>query len=228
MSTAKKPGARPSQDFVPIEQVRDGVVVLKDGGLRAVLMTSSLNMALKSHDEQLAILGQFQNFLNSLDFTVQFFVQSRELDIRPYLALLEERYKMQTGELMKIQVREYIDFVKGFTESANIMSKSFFVVVPYTPSVISGADGGISGIMGSLLGKKGNTNATEKAALAFEENRSQLEQRVSVVQSGLTRCGIRGVQLGTEEVIELFYKMFNIGELDRPLPPDQVRQASQS
>lgn len=222
MSAAKKPSARASQDFVPIEQVRDGIVILKDGGLRAVLMTSSLNMALKSHDEQLAILGQFQNFLNSLDFTVQFFVQSRELDIRPYLALLEERYKAQTGELMKIQVREYIEFIKSFTESANIMSKSFFVVVPYTPPVISG-QGGVGGLFGSLLGKK-SSSVGEDASRAFEEHRSQLEQRVSVVQTGLTRCGIRAVQLGTEEVIELFYKMFNIGELDRPLPPEQAPQ----
>ena len=81
--------AKPSQDFVPIEQVRDGIMVLKDGSVRSVLMASSINIVLKSEDEQAAILKQFENFLNSLDFSIQIFIQSRELDIRPYLALLE-------------------------------------------------------------------------------------------------------------------------------------------
>jgi len=120
--------SKAAQDFVPIKEVRDGVVILKDGSMRAVLMVSSLNFALKSQDEQESILFQFQNFLNSLDFSVQFFVQSRELDIRPYLNLLEERYRAQTEDLMRIQVREYIGFVKNFIENSDIMSKSFFIV----------------------------------------------------------------------------------------------------
>lgn len=176
-------------------------------------MASSLNVALKSQDEQLAIISQFQNFLNSLDFTIQFFIQSRELDIRPYIALLEDRYTEQTSELMKIQVREYIEFIKSFTEGANIMNKSFFLVVPYTPAFSSASTGPIGGLFG---GKKGETK--EDSAVGFEEHRSQLEQRVGIVQTGLARCGVRAAQLGTEEVIELYYKMFNIGELDRPIP----------
>jgi len=205
--------ANTTQDFVPIREVRDGVVVLKDGGLRMLLMASSLNFALKSQDEQSAILLQFQNFLNSLEFSIQIFVQSRELDIRPYIALLEERHKAQTTDLMKIQVREYIEFVKAFTEEAHIMSKSFFIVVPYTPSAISVK----SGLLGGMLGtSRGKTTREEKSA-AFEEQRTQLEQRVSVVEQGLTRSGIRTIPLGTEEVIELYYKIFNPGELERPL-----------
>jgi hypothetical protein len=152
---------------------------------------------------------QFQNFLNSLDFSVQFFIQSRELDIRPYIALLEKRYIEQQGELMKIQVREYIDFVKGFVDGSSIMAKNFFVVVPYTPPMV-GSKG-----MGLGLGGKKDTRVS---AELFEEYRSQLEQRVSVVQQGLGRTGVRVAQLGTEEVIELFYKLFNIGELERPIP----------
>src|SRR4029078_2814365 len=114
----------------------DGVIVLKDGSLSSILLASSLNFALKSQDEQHAILLQFQYFLNSLDFSVQIFMQSRRLDIRPYIALLEGRYKEQTTDLMKLQTREYIEFIKNFTESVNIMTKSFFVVVPYLPSVL--------------------------------------------------------------------------------------------
>src|SRR3989344_6882556 len=102
--------------------------------MRMVLMASSVNLALKSEDEQRATLLQFQNFLNSLDFSVQFCVQSRKFDIRPYITLLEEQKKKQTSDLMKIQVSEYIAFVKQFTESVNVMTKTFFIVITYAPT----------------------------------------------------------------------------------------------
>src|SRR5437764_11887424 len=113
--------SRSTQEFVPISEVRDGTVALKDGSLRAILLASSINFALKSEDEQTAFILQFQNFLNSLDFSVQIFVQSRMLDIRPYVASLEVAYKAQLDDLMRIQIREYIQFIKSFTEAANIM-----------------------------------------------------------------------------------------------------------
>src|ERR1700752_4060473 len=111
MATNAKASARATQEFVPLKEVRDGIVILKDGSLRSVLMASSINLALKSSDEQTAVIAQFQNFLNSLEFTVQFFVESRELDIRPYIALLEERLAAELDDLMKIQIREYITFI---------------------------------------------------------------------------------------------------------------------
>lgn len=199
-----------TQEFPPLKEVRDGIVVLKDESLRAILMTSSTNFALKSGDEQNSIIYQFQNFLNSLDFSVQIFVQSRKHDIRPYITLLEERYKEQINDLLKIQTHEYIDFIKTFTESANIMVKRFYIIVPYSPSIISGA--GKSGPLSMITGKQ--TKQEEK--VSFEEYRTQLEQRVAVIEQGLVRCGIRVTQLGTEEIIELFYKMFNPGEMDNP------------
>src|ERR1700731_3211759 len=131
-STNSRTAAKSTQDFVPVSEVRDGVIVLKDGSLRAILLASSLNFALKSEDEQTAFIVQFQNFLNSLDFSTQIFVQSRMLDIRPYIATLEAAYKEQLDDLMRIQIREYIQFIKSFTEAANIMTKNFFVVVPYS------------------------------------------------------------------------------------------------
>lgn len=205
--------AKPSQDFVPIEQVRDGILVLKDGSIRSILMASSINIVLKSEDEQVAILGQFENFLNSLDFSIQIFIQSRELDIRPYLSLLKQQLEKQETELMKIQVREYIDFVNGFVGGANIMTKGFYIVVPYSPTSfnISSTDS-----LKSIFNSK-NNEQTEISMQLFEEYRSQIEQRVSIVVQGLSRTGVRAAQLGTEEIIELFYKMFNIGELDRPI-----------
>lgn len=200
-----------SQDFVPIKEVRDGIVTLKGGGLRAVLMASSLNFALKSEDEQNAFIMQFQNFLNSLDFSVQISIQSRRLDIRPYIATLEVRLTETIDELMRIQIREYIDFIKSFTEAANIMTKHFFVIIPYTPAKVS-----ISA--GPLANMPWSTKKPElKEENSFSENASQLEQRVSIVQQGLVRSGVRSVQLGTEEVIELLYKIFNPGELDQPI-----------
>ncbi|MEK7589785.1 MAG: hypothetical protein AAB475_00830, partial [Patescibacteria group bacterium] len=202
-----------TQEFVEVKEVRDGIIVLKDGSLRAALMTSSLNFALKSADEQTATLFQFQNFLNSLDFSIQIFVQSRKLDIRPYVALLEERYKAQVTDLMRIQIREYIEFIKNFTQSANIMSKSFFVVVSYSPAFFSTKDG----IINSIKNRGNKTDLKEKNK-SFEESRTQLEQRISVVEQGLLRTGIRVARLGTEETIELLYKMFNPGELEKPIP----------
>ncbi|MDD5050581.1 MAG: hypothetical protein PHV93_02455 [Candidatus Pacebacteria bacterium] len=206
-----------TQAFVPIEEVRDGIVVLKDGGMRAILLASSVNFALKSADEQSGIIIQFQNFLNSLDFSIQIFLQSRRYDIRPYIALLEDRYRVQTGELMKIQTREYIDFVKSFSENANIMKKSFFVVVPYNPAVINSKGEGLTKIF--RREKKAEADISKKKD--FEENRTQLEQRIGIVSQGLTRCGVKSIGLGTEEIVELFYKIFNPGDTEKPIHVEQ-------
>ncbi len=206
----QRPG-KPTQEFVPIKEIRDGYVVLHDGSLRAVLLTSSLNFALKSADEQNAILLQFQDLLNSLDFSIQIFAESRKLDIRPYLAILEERVKVQTGDLMKIQTQEYIGFIKNFTETTNIMAKSFFIIIPYTPAIIKKA-GGLN-----ILKRQSAEEVNQQNVELFEESRAQLEERVAVVEQGLVRCGIRVVQLGTEEIVELFYKLFNPGETEKPI-----------
>ncbi|MBI2482493.1 MAG: hypothetical protein HYV76_02960 [Candidatus Vogelbacteria bacterium] len=198
-----------TQSFVPIEEVRDGVVVLKDGSLRAVLIASSINFALKSRDEQQGLLLQYQNFLNSLDFYLQIFVQSRRLDIRPYISILEERLKSQTNDLLKVQTQEYIEFIKSFTENNNIMTKSFFVVIPYTPPIIQNRQG-----WWIKLFKRQPAKTVE--TLAFEEERNQLEQRVDVVRQGLGRLGVRVELLGTEELVELYFKAFNPGEVNIP------------
>ena len=202
--------AKATQEFVPIKEVRDGIVVLKDGGLRAIILANSVNLSLKSDDEQKATILQFQSFLNTLDFTVQISIQSRRLDIRPYLLLLEDRMKVQTEPLLKLQTKEYIEFIRSFTESVSIMTKTFFVVVPYTHTVFK-SDGGVL----KNLFKKKNKEETDLAREEdFEEKRSQLEERVSVIEQGLSRCGIKSAQLGTEEAVEVFYKVFNPGEVE--------------
>lgn len=199
-----------TQEFVPIDDVRDGIAILKDGGMRGILMASSINFSLKSNDERQAILLQFQDFLNSLDFSVQIIVQSRRLDIRPYIALLEGRHKEQTNDLMKIQIEQYIAFIKSFTESTNIMTKNFFIVIPYDAAIISTK----TNIFGNLRGQKESQETKEED---FEEKKNQLEQRMGVVEQGLVRCGVRVAKLGTDEVVELFYKIFNPGESEKPI-----------
>jgi hypothetical protein len=209
--------AKTTQEFIPIKEIRDGIVMLKDGGLRAVILANSVNLSLKSSDEQRATIMQFQNFLNTLDFSVQISVQSRRLDIRPYLLLLEDRIKVQNEPLLKLQTKEYIGFIKEFTDSVNIMTKTFFVVIPYTHTALK-AD---SGIFKGLFGKKDTKAEKVEAEQDFEEKRSQLEERVSVIEQGLARCGIKAIQLGTEEVVEAFYKVFNPGELEGKIEVEQ-------
>mgnify|MGYP001610877877 CR=1 FL=1 len=209
---------RAVQEFIPIEEIRDGVIILKSGQLRSVLLASSVNFDLKSADEQEAIIMQYQNFLNSLDFPVQFFIQSRRLDIRPYIAILENRLREQTNDLIKIQTREYIEFIKNVTDQTNIMSKTFFIVVPFIPAVFGDSKKSAGGIISSLFTSKKKGSEKVKADFErFEENRSQIEQRKTIVMQGLARIGIRTVTLGTEELVELFYKIFNPGDQNIPM-----------
>ncbi len=206
--------AKATQEFVPIKEVRDGVIVLKDGGLRAIVLANSTNLSLKSEDEQKATIFQFQSFLNTLDFQIQISVQSRRLDIRPYLLLLESRMKVQNEPLLKLQTKEYIEFIRNFTDTVAIMTKSFFVVVPYTHTILKSDEGIFGKIFGGLFKRKNKEEVKFAKQEDFEETRSQLEERVGVIQQGLGRCGIKSAQLGTEEVVEVFYKVFNPGEVE--------------
>ena len=211
MATTKQAGA--TQQFVPVKEIRNGIIVLRDGGYRGVLICSSINFGLKSAEEQHAITLGFQNFLNTLDFSIQIVINSRRMDLRPYLALLEEKTTVQKTELMRIQLHEYVEFVRSFTDQANIMTKSFYIVVPYTPHV--SAAGTVSFLKHESAATKGAT-----ALASFEEDHAQLEQRLSLVANGLAGTGVRAVTLGTEEVIELLYRSFNPGELENPIRLD--------
>jgi len=201
-----------TQEFVPIERVRDGIIILKTGELRSVLITNSLNLGLKSDDEQQAVLVQFQAFLNSLDFPVEFFVQSRRLNIKPYIDLLKERSIQVKEDLLKIQIHEYMGFITKFTEESNIMTKHFFITVPYinTSAQAIRAPSSLLSMSGS-----GSISISQDD---FVSSRIQLEQRVDTVLQGLSRFGLRAQRLDTEEVVELFYKLFNPGEGNRKAP----------
>ncbi len=210
------PDAKPTQAFVPVKEVRNGIIILKEGGYRGVLMCSSINFALKSEDEQKAVIGGFQSFLNTLDFSIEIVTHSRRMDIRPYLALLQEREAFQATELMRIQLREDIQFVKNFIEGAEIMTKTFYVIVPYDAPPVKDISGALP-----FLPQGAPKPSTEGLSGAFEESRIQLEQRMTVVSAGLMSCGVRAVQLDTEAIIELLYRSFNVGDIENPIQQTQ-------
>ncbi len=213
----KKYSGPTTQDFIPIKEIRDGIVVLKDGSLRAILLASAINIALKSAEEQQAVVMQFQGFLNSLEFPIQISIQSRRYDIKPYLLTLERRIEQQKEELLILQTREYIEFIKWFTDSVNVMSKKFYVIIPYSGSNMIKKQK--TNIIDSFFGKKKETKKSFRESTSkFEEQRSQLEQRIAIVKGGLSQFGVRSEQLNTEQAIEVFYNMFNPGETHRNIP----------
>lgn len=208
----KQNNKRPaSQTYLPISEIRDGVVILKDGTLRSVLITSSINFALKSEDEQNATIYQFQNFLNSLDFSLQIVVQSRKLNITGYLDKLKELEKQQKSELMKTQTAEYRKFVQELIAGGSIMSKNFFVVVPFS----------FIDIPGFTSAQKSDQDET-----TFQRGKSQLWQRMEFVASGLRRCGLKCIPLNTSELIELFWSIHHPEEAEigyyPEIPPELI------
>ena len=192
-------GKAATQSFVGIKDVKDNIVIAPNGKMVTILLASSVNFALKSLDEQKAILMQFQNFLNTIDFTLQIYVQSRRLNIKPYLAKLADLEGNQDNDLMRIQLREYIEFIDTFTKDVDIMNKNFFVVVSYSPT---------AGGVGSLFSTSGGTSKDAR----FEEQRLQLEQRVSLVSEGLARMGVKTISLQQDDLVELFYHIYNPGD----------------
>jgi len=197
----------PSQLLVPIKEIREGVLVLKTGALRAVLLVSSINFALKSHEEQEAIISRFQEFLNSLDFSAQIIIQSRKLNMDKYLDKIKEMEKVQENELLRIQTAEYHNFIKELVSSMNIMNKTFYVVVPYSVGE-SAKKKGILNLFKETTGRR----TAQIGEQRFSQIKSQLWQRVDHIAANLSSMGIRAVPLNTEELIELFYKLYNPGE----------------
>ena len=207
----QKQASTPIQKHIAIKEIKDDVVVLKSGGLRAILMTSSLNFALKSTEEQEAIVYRYQDFLNSLDFSAQIMVASRKFDINPYLETLKQYQVKQENELLKVQTSEYIDFIKGLTETTNIMTESFYLVIPYSPSITKKGR-----FFGKFFGGGKKQSASVKEEETFQELKNNLWQRVEFVITGLRGTGLRAVPLKTEELVELFYKLYNPSAKEGP------------
>ncbi len=197
-------GGGSTQKYVDVNEIKDGVIVLKSSALRAILMISSLNFDLKSSEEQDAIISQYQNFLNSIDFPLQIVVSSRRFNIGPYMDFLKEKEVQQKNELLRLQISEYKNFIKNMAEVSNIMSKFFYIVVPFSP-VESESEGFFTKISSMMNPKR---MIVEKREI-LETYKSQLWQRVDHITAGLTGIGLKLVPLNTEEIIELLYNSYN-------------------
>ena len=200
-----------TQQFVDIEEIKDGAVILKGGGLRRVLMVSGINFELKSEEEQNIIISTYQNFLNGLDFSVQIVIHSRKLNIESYLKKMEGRKELEANELLKNQISEYIEFIKSFVEMNAVMAKTFFVIVPYDAIQIPKAG---ESIIASLKFWEKSKSAKKKDE-DFEQRINQLNQRTDQVINGLSQIGLRTVALNDEELIELFYNLYNPSTVER-------------
>lgn len=192
-----------TQNYLDIEEIHNGVVILKNGGMRMVLMVSAINFALKSEQEQNAIIYSFQGFLNSLSFSIQIVMQSRRLDLSAYLAKLKAKNKEEENPLIRLQMADYISFVEQLLTVANIMEKKFYVAIPYQPVVVKKEN--ILQKIGNIF--KGNAKKTE--IVDFELHHKELTHRTEVVAAGLGSVGLRAVQLNTLELAELYYSSYN-------------------
>jgi len=198
-----------TQDFLEFDQIRDGIIILKNKGLRSILMVSSLNFALKSSEGQNAIIYQFQNFLNSLDFSCQILIQSRRLNIIGYLDKLGDIEKKEKNELLKIQITEYRKFIENIMKGGTIMQKTFYVIIPFS-------------IMEAQItsGKKKLPKIPTLTEETFQRCKNQLLQRVEFAVLGLRSCGLQSIPLSTLEVAELFWSLHHPLEAERGYYPE--------
>ncbi|MEK7664736.1 MAG: hypothetical protein AAB361_01185 [Patescibacteria group bacterium] len=194
-----------TQAFLEIQDIKEGILMLKNNAIRGVLMVSSVNFALKSDEEQTAIIYAFQNFLNSLDFSCQIIVQSRNINITPYLDDLKDLEEKQTNELLRAQTSSYREFIKNMVVGDTVMTKSFFVIVPYTLMEALGVRAATKqyNFLKNLSGKKQQSQEIKDSD--FQRCKVQLWQRMEFLAMGLKRCGLEAVPLTTPELIELFW-----------------------
>jgi len=198
-----------TKQFVEIHDIKDGVIILKNASLRTLLEVNSVNFDLKSTDEQTAIIQGFQNFINSLDFPLQIVIQSRRLDIKGYLTKTETVISQINNELLRIQGIEYLRFVKSLTELANIMSKKFYLTVPFYLTETVDSSKGIGERIKETFG-----SAQEKIKKLNDQDfavyKAQIQQRSDLLSAGLQQMGLTS-RLITDntELIKMFTGLYN-------------------
>lgn len=207
----------PTQDFIPVEKIREGIIILKNQSLRGVLIVSSLNFGLKSADEQTAIIYQFQNFLNSLDFQTQILVTSRRINMTGYIDRLKKMEAEQKNDLLRLQTTEYINFIQEIIGGGSIMTKNFYVVLPYFPLVE----------LTNFIPGKENEKKGALTEQKFQAAKYQLYQRMEYVSLGLRRCGLNSAPLNTAEIIEFLWANHHPQEAEYgyypELPPELTK-----
>lgn len=207
MQSKKLAGAKISQStqlFLDIAEIKNDTVIMKDGTLRGVLMASSINFALKSEDEQMAVVSSYVQFLNFLDFPIQIIIQSRQLDISQYMMKLKERESEITNELLRKQMINYQAYINELIELGDIMSKRFFVVIPYSP--IEDKSRGFWGRLVSIFTPGQVIRLNQEK---FDKYHHSLSQRIEHVKMHLTSMGVDAVPLDTQSLIELYYNVYN-------------------
>lgn len=205
---AKKEIKPSTQEHLNIAEIKDGIVILKDGSFRLILMASSINFALKSEREQNAITVGYQNFLNSLNFNIQIIMQSRKLDLEKYLQKLEIRLKEETNELIQIQITDYVAYVRKLISVANIMDKKFYIVIPFNPPKIQAR---------SFFDKLFNPSKSVAPVISeeeFKKYREEMFMRANVVASELNALGVKIIPLSTQQVIEVLYNSYNLEDAE--------------
>lgn len=193
-----------TQRYLDIAEIKEDCVILKDGTLRAVVLVSSINFSLKSEDEQNAIISAYISFLNFLEFPLQIVIQSRKLDIDGYLDRLKKVEKEQTNELLRLQTAEYRQYISELVEIGDIMTKRFYLVVPYNP-LSDGQKSWVKRFFG-LFTAASQVKLNQKE---FGRRRSELFQRLGHVLNGLGSMSLKAIVLDTQSLIELYYNTYN-------------------
>jgi type IV secretory pathway VirB4 component len=210
----KQPGAKPAnpnttQNSLLVSEIRDNMVIMNDGSFRAVIACKSINFDLMSSREREGVEFSYQNFLNALYFPVQIFVRSQRVDIGPYIDRLANIRRSQDNMLLNVLMDDYINFIDALSQEANIMDKSFFVVVPFFPAGDLNNALKQSQSFFTKLFSKPQATATKIDQASYEKAKDEIKNRVDSVMSGLFQIGVRSVQLNTKELGELYYNVYN-------------------
>ena len=202
----KKTSLTSTQRFLPIAEIRGDTVLLKNGGLRAILSVEALNFNLKSEMEQQGIIAGYEGLVNTLTFPLQIVVRSSKMNIDPYLTHLRGLASNQKNELLRTQTLAYANFVERLIDVADIMQKRFYVVVPLDQSV---RHKGILEQFFSWISPDDSSTKAAQRARDFAAGSRSLKDRVNLVQAGLENIGLMNKRLTTHELIELYYQIYN-------------------
>lgn len=209
----KAPPSNPNstQNTLQIAEIRDGIMIMNDGSYRSVIMVKSINFDLMSQQEQEAVEFSYQGFLNSLYFPVQIFIRSQKVDLQPYIDKLDKIRSEHDNMLLALLMEDYISYIDQLGQQTNIMDKKFYIVVPYFPHVdvqkaLSQSKNFFSGVFSLFNSKDQHVVINEEE---LEKAKTELRNRVQAVLSGLVQCGVQGLPLDTQELIELMYDTYN-------------------
>ncbi len=195
-----------AQDTLLIAEIKDGVVIMKDGSLRGVILGSAINFDLMSGGEQEAVEGSYQGFLNSLHFPVQIVIKSQKIDISGYLEKLDGLQAEQPNQLLSALMEDYLANIRSLVEEVNIMDKQFYIVVPYFPPASAPTSNNLVNKLQAVFTPTPQITVSEED---FHKYKQELSQRMALAANGLSQLGIRAISLGSQELVDLYYSWYN-------------------